>query len=222
MRIIDKAAWPRRGHYDFFALLADPFYSLTFPADVTALREYTRKRGISFYYSLCFLVTKAMERVEAFRYKDRNGTIVLHDRLVPSFTDLAPGSELFHITTLEAGEDMEEFCRRAREASWSQTEFITEGSWAEDEQIYFSCLPWLPLTALTNERGDDPSDSVPRVTWGRYEEKEGRCILSISLKLNHRLVDGIHVGWFYRNLCGLLAGLEEGPPCLAGEPERHG
>ena len=208
MRYIDKSAWPRRGHFDFFAPMSNPFYSLTFPVDVTALRRYTKSNSISFYYGMVFAATKAMERVEAFRYKCRaDGHIVYHERLVPSFTDLTPGSDLFHITTLEAGEDMADFCRRAREASRAQTEFITKGPWDEDELVYFTCLPWFPITSLTNERDMTPTDSVPRAAWGRYEEKEGRTVLSLSLELNHRLLDGVHAGMFYEELNALLGTL---------------
>lgn len=38
MTIIDKETWPRRAHYDFFTPMSDPFYTLTFPVDVTPLR----------------------------------------------------------------------------------------------------------------------------------------------------------------------------------------
>ena len=207
MTVIDKAAWPRREHYEFFAPMSNPFYSLTFPVDVTTLKSYTKRNKLSFYYSLVYLVTKAMDQVEAFRYKCRGEEIVLHDHLIPSFTDLKPGSELFHITTLEAGEDMAGFCRRAGEASRAQTAFITAGPWPGDQLIYFTCQPWFPITSLTNERDLNPEDSVPRVAWGKYEEKDGRLVLSMSLELNHRLVDGVHVGQFYQRLNALMEAL---------------
>ena len=207
MKVIDKETWPRRGHYEFFAPMSNPFYSLTFPVDVTTLKSYTKRNKLSFYYSLVYLVTKAMDQVEAFRYKCRGEEIVLHDHLIPSFTDLKPGSELFHITTLEAGEDMAGFCRRAGEASRAQTAFITAGPWPGDQLIYFTCQPWFPITSLTNERDLNPEDSVPRVAWGKYEEKDGRLVLSMSLELNHRLVDGVHVGQFYQRLNALMEAL---------------
>ena len=201
MTIIPKADWPRREIYDFFAGMSHPFYTLTFPVDVTPLRAWCRREGMPFYPAMVYGVTKAMERVEAFLYKDRAGQIVRVDRLVPSFTDLRPGSETFHIVTLEAGEDLADFCRRAKAASAAQTEFITAGPWAEDELIYFTCLPWFPITALTNERDVVPWDSVPRVSWGRWEEQGDRTLLSLSLELNHRLLDGVHVGRFHQALC---------------------
>lgn len=209
MELIDRKSWPREGHYRFFAPMSHPFYSLTFPVDVTALRRYVKAKNLPFYAAMVFLVTKAMEDVEEFRLRDRNGVIVRHERLVPSFTDLKPGSELFHIVTLEAGDDLADFCTRAKARSAAQTEFITAGDWDEDQLVYFTCLPWFPLTALTNERDVDPSDTIPRVSWGRWEEKEGRTVLGLSLELNHRLLDGYHVGQFYQALNRRLEALRE-------------
>lgn len=201
MQIVEKESWPRREVYEFFAGMSHPFYALTFPVDVTPLRAWCKERGLSFYAAMVYGVTKAMERVDAFLYKDRGGQIVKVDRLVPSFTDLHPGSEQFHIVTLEAGDNLADFCRRARAKSAARTVFISEsGLWVPDELVYFSCLPWFPLTAVTNERDADPSDSIPRVTWGRWEERDGRTLLSLSLELNHRLLDGAHVGRFYAEL----------------------
>lgn len=206
MTVIDRATWPREGHYRFFAPMSHPFYALTFPVDVTALRGYVKAHGLSFYATLVFLVTKAMEDVEEFRLRDRNGVIVRHDTLVPSFTDLRPGSDLFHIVTLEAGDDLEGFCRRAKAASAAQTEFVNDAPWG-DRMIYFTCLPWFPITGLTNERDADPSDTIPRVSWGKWEERDGRTVLNLSLELNHRLLDGVHVGQFYAALSARLAAL---------------
>lgn len=129
MTIIDKETWPRRAHYDFFTPMSDPFYTLTFPVDVTPLRAWCRANAMPFYPAMVFGVTKAMEAVDAFHYKDRDGVIVRHDTLVPSFTDLKPGSELFQIVTVEAGEDAADFCRRAKAQAAAQTEFITSGPW---------------------------------------------------------------------------------------------
>ena len=131
----------------------------------------------------------------------------MFDALVPSFTDLKPDSDLFYIVTLEAGGDLEDFCRRAKAQSEAQTEFITSGPWAPGSEVYFTCLPWFPITGLTNERNMDPSDTIPRVSWGRWEERDGRTTLSLSLELNHRLLDGFHVGQLYAALNARLAEL---------------
>ena len=65
MTIIDKETWPRRAHYDFFTPMSDPFYTLTFPVDVTPLRAWCNGRSLPFYPAMVFAVTKAMEAVDA-------------------------------------------------------------------------------------------------------------------------------------------------------------
>ena len=79
--------------------------------------------------------------------------------------------------------------------------------WDGDQLVYFTCLPWFPLTALKNEKDVNPSDSVPRAAWGRWEEEGSRTRLLLSLELNHRLLDGVHVGRFYEALNRWMEGL---------------
>ena len=114
MQKIDLAVWPRAELFRFFSAVSQPFYSVTFRVDVTNLHAYARAHGVSFYYALGYLVTDAVNAVENFRYTIRSGEVWLLDERVPSFTDLKPGSELFQIVTVEAGEDAADFCRRAK------------------------------------------------------------------------------------------------------------
>ena len=207
MQKIDLAVWPRAELFRFFSAVSQPFYSVTFRVDVTNLHAYARAHGVSFYYALGYLVTDAVNAVENFRYTIRSGEVWLLDERVPSFTDLKPGSELFQIVTVEAAEDAADFCRRAKAQAAAQTEFINSGPWDGDQLVYFTCLPWFPLTALKNEKDVNPSDSVPRAAWGRWEEKGSRTRLLLSLELNHRLLDGVHVGRFYEALNRWMEGL---------------
>ena len=94
---------------------------------------------------------------------------------------------------------IEDFCRAAKEKSAAQTAFI-DLSQEGDGLIFLSCLPWLDLTALTNERDFDPDDSVPRLAWGRYVRREGRLELGCSVEVNHRFIDGLHLGRFAERL----------------------
>lgn len=44
-REIDMETWPRKEHYAFFAPMSHPFYSLTFPVDITGLRRRCKRDG---------------------------------------------------------------------------------------------------------------------------------------------------------------------------------
>lgn len=70
--------------------------------------------------------------------------------------------------------------------------------------------PALPIrgdTPPTNERDlsapDARDDSVPHIAWGKYTEEGGRLTLGISIEVNHRLIDGLHIGRFFAELTRL-------------------
>ena len=85
------------------------------------------------------------------------------------------------------------FCAHAGEKARKQTAFL-----AQDEEcdglIYFSCTPWFDFTALTNEHNCDRDDTIPRIAWGKYYEQNGGLWLHMSIEVNHRTIDGYHLG----------------------------
>lgn len=199
-------SWPRRELFEFFSRVSDPFYSVTFRLDVTRLRSFCKERGLSFYLALVWLSTKAFNDTPAFSYALRGGALARLPERRPSFTDLLPGAEQFHIVTMAAGESLEAFCRAGKAKSAAQT-VLLDTSEEGDDLIFFSCLPWVDLTGLKNERDFDRDDSVPRVTWGKYVERDGRLELGYSVEVNHRFIDGMHIGQFAQKLQGLIDAL---------------
>ncbi len=206
MKKIELDSWDRREIFAFFSPLSNPFYSVTFRLDVTELYRFCREKGLSFHYTAVWLVTQAVNATEAFLYTIRGSEVWLLDRREPSFTDRREGERYFHIVTLPCGKSPEAFCAAAAEKSRAQRGFIdyaAEGA----ELLYLSSLPWLDLTALTNERDLDPDDAIPRISWGRYTETDGRKTLGMSVEVNHRFVDGADIGAFAKRLEELIAAL---------------
>lgn len=206
MKKIDLERWDRREIFDFFSPLSNPFYSVTFRLDVTELYRFCRERGLSFYYTMVFLVTRAVNGTEAFLYTIRGGEVFLLDRREPSFTDRREGEKYFHIVTMPCRGSVEEFCAAAAEKSRSLRGFIDCAA-ESDELIYLSSLPWLDLSSLTNERDLDPDDAIPRIAWGKYTEENGRRTLGMSVEVNHRFVDGADIGAFAGRLEEMIASL---------------
>ena len=206
IRDIDMNTWPRREIYDFFSPISNPFYSVTFTLDVTNLCRYVKERELSFYYALVYLCTRAVNRVEAFLYTIEDGKVRMYDKRQPSFTDLEKGSELFRMVFVPCEGSLDEFCRAAKAKSESQ-HFFFDPTAETNDLIYFSCLPWMDVSGLTNERNLDPDDAIPRIAWGKYIDVNGRKQLHISLEINHRLIDGVHLGRFNEELCRLIEAL---------------
>ena len=198
--------WSRRDVFEFFSGMSDPLYSVTSTVDVTELSRFTKAAGPSGSYALVALCTQAVNRVEAFQYVLNDGALFRLNGRSPSFTDLKKSAEQFHIVTMPCAGGIADFCRAARETSAAQTAFIRAEA-ESDALIYFSCLPWLELTALTNERDFDKDDAIPRIAWGRYTETGGRKKLNMSVEVNHRFIDGLHIGRFSETLAGLIEAL---------------
>ena len=203
IRDIDMNTWPRKEIYDFFSPISNPFYSVTFTLDVTNLYRCVKERELSFYYALVYLCTQAVNRVEAFLYTIVDGKVRIYDKRQPSFTDLEKGSELFRMVFVPCEGSIDDFCHAAKEKSESQ-HFFFDPTAETNDLIYFSCLPWMDVTGLTNERNLDPDDAIPRIAWGKYIDVNGRKQLHISLEINHRFIDGVHLGRFNEELCRLI------------------
>ncbi len=201
--IIQKETWNRKEHFDFFTGDGgSPLYDITTCLDVTKFYSYITTHKISFYYGLIWASTHVMNQLADFRYKIRGEDIILHRRLIPAFTDLKAGSDLFHIVVLDFQGSMAEFAQEAEKNSKEQTDYFPPSLklYEEDMLIQFSCIPWISYTSLNIEKGNDPDDSVPKITWGKYESIGGNLRLPYTLQVNHRLIDGVHLGKFFTQL----------------------
>ena len=210
MEKIELATWAHKDTYLAYAGMDHPFYTVTFRLDVTGAYQAARRREVSFYYLMVWACTKALNQIEAFRVVKRGEELYLLPQRSPSFTDLRPGEEAYYIVTLPPREDPLDFCQAAQKQSQEQSCFVEEEK-EGDDLIYFSCLPWLDLTAFTSARDlSTPAaldDNIPRITWGRYQEEGGRKKLGLCVEANHRFIDGFHIGLFARKLEEILQAL---------------
>ena len=207
---IDMNSWPRKEIFKFHSHTSNPFYMVTFTVDVTNVYEFAKVNGLSFYYSMIHCCTKAINQVPNFLYDIDHSEVIQHDLRHPSFTDLKKDTDLYHIVTMDFDDDIVTFCQRAEALSTAQSFFIDytkEGT----NLIFFSCLPWINLTTLTNEHDlsnpNEKDDTFPRIAWGQYSDNAGRKTLSLSLEVNHRLIDGYHIGQFNEALVSIIHSL---------------
>ena len=195
MKHIDENTWPRKALCDFFAHAANPVYSVTFPLDVGALHAFVKREGLSFYHTMIWVCLRALHRVDAFLYKLRPDGVVLHAFLSPSFTYPIEG-DLFGILNMDFDPDegVRAFCLRAAQLQAAQTEPLPSAMEEErDDLVYISCLPWFTYFHVTQEQSGNPNDSVPRLMWGKFEQRDGRLLMPLTVQVNHRLIDGVHI-----------------------------
>lgn len=142
---------------------------------------------------MIWICTKAINSIQEFKIRIREENLVVLDKANPSFTYLPKGADTFQIITVSWEDDYTSFCKNAKKQSIMQKEFIDKSK-ETDELIYFSCLPWFDFTSLTNEHNFDTKDTIPRIAWGKYYEDNNRLYIHISIEVNHRTIDGFHIG----------------------------
>lgn len=193
-RYIDVETWPRKDAYHLFSKGYLPFFAVTTPLDVTELRRFTKKEGLSFYRAMVYIVTRAMNELEPFRLRIRKDGIAVCETVSPSYTTAGRDGS-FGISDVEylPGETMVDFCRRALEKEASQREQMVVQDDVRDDLIFISTVPWFVTTSVLQEQPTDPDDSFPRVLWDRIHEEKGRQLVNFTAQLNHRLLDGSHV-----------------------------
>ena len=208
MKVLDLDTWSRKEIYEMFSSLEWPFYAVTIPVDVTNVKMYSKQQGLSFYYLMIWLCTKAVNSVEEFRLRLRNGQLVYADVTNPSFTDARPDEADFHITTLPWEEDAAAFCEKAKAQNAIQTSFKNIDK-ESDELIYVSSTPWFDFTSLTNEHALNRDDFIPRLCWGKYYPVGERLYVHLSVEVNHRIIDGKHLGLLKEAIDKEVAGLAQ-------------
>ena len=193
-RYIDLKTWPRKDAYRLFSRGYLPYFSVTTPLDVTELRRFTKKEGLSFYRAMVYIVSRAMNELEPFRLRIRKDGIAVCETVSPSYTTAGRDGS-FGISDVEylPGETMADFCRRALEKEAGQREQMVVQDDVRDDLIFISSVPWFVTTSVLQEQPTDPDDSFPRVLWDRIHEEKGRQLVNFTAQLNHRLLDGSHV-----------------------------
>ena len=211
MQRIDKRTWKRSAYADFFGALDVPFYSITFRLDVTALHAHCKARGLSFYAGMIWVTMRAINGIDAFLYELSGGDVYRLDARDPSYT-YPYGDDLFGINTIPLieGESLLAFAERMKRTEAQRTAPLpTLSEDAAGHCVYLSCLPWLDYEHVAQEFSLDRDDSTPRVLWGKYTTgADGRQTLAYTVQVNHRLIDGVHLGRLHEALCRELQTME--------------
>jgi chloramphenicol O-acetyltransferase type A len=156
-----------------------------------------------------YFALRAANEIEPFRYRLREGQVIVHDVIHGGTTVLLP-NDSFTMAYFDYTDDFEKFvvaAKRAVEDAQSVGQFAVR---LDDARIHFTTLPWFSFTSFSHARNWGREDSVPKIAFGKFTRENDRTLLPFSVEVHHALMDGLHVGRY-------LARLEE----MLGKPEDH-
>lgn len=209
MEYLDLDKWKRKEHFNFFYRMDYPHFNICANIDATKFLDYVKANEILFYYAMVYASTYAANAVENFRYRIREGKVILHDKIHAAFTDLDENEgDLFKLVTVEMKDDLLEFVKYTEEKSRKQSAYFNLNELAgRDDLIYITCIPWISFTHISHTISLNKNDSAPRISWGKYFFENDKVLLPFSVQVNHALVDGIHIGEYLSKLQNYLDNL---------------
>ena len=80
---VDIDNWNRRENYLFFRDFANPYYSVTSQVDVTEAYIRAKALGIKFSHYAMYASLRAVNSIEALRYRQVDGKVWLYVRITP-------------------------------------------------------------------------------------------------------------------------------------------
>lgn len=203
---LDVDKWARRDLFNFFINFDNPYFNICTQLDITKLLEQLRLNpetsvSLSFHY----LALRAANEIESFRYRLRNGKVVVHEAIHGGTIVLMP-NESFNFAYFNYYEDFARFIPEAQEsvnrAQSGDEPFDPDPS---DDRIHFTVLPWVTFTSFAHARNWGREDSIPKIAFGKFTTTNNQTLLPISVEVHHALMDGLHVGRFISRMEALLA-----------------
>ena len=195
MQKVQTEKWARRQAYATFIGYSVPVFSLSARLDVTKLCQRCRREKTSFFGEMLYIVSAVLNGIEEFRLRLHKGDVVLFDKTDPNYIVMADSGAITPCRT-EYTQDRKAFLARER----ADITYVKENGGKLNtfnppgvvDCFYVSTLPWTDILSISNpyDYMDADGTSIPRVTWGKYSEENGRMKMTIDIAAHHALIDG--------------------------------
>lgn len=202
---INIETWERKAHYELFSKMDYPHFSICVDLDVTALVRYAKENKWSFFKTMVYCVSKVANEFEPFRLRIQGDKVYLYEAVNPSFTYLLSGN-LYSYISIAYQKDFTAFLASIDQyIEAHQGQVDVEDRVDVNELLFMTSIPWLKFNDIQHPIHMKPTDSIPRICWGKYEEDfKGRLMMPVSVQVNHALMDGFHVSQYLLKLEALL------------------
>lgn len=202
---LDVTNWARRDLFEFFKGYDNPYFNICTRVDITNLLTYFHaQHSVSTSLTLHYIALRAANEIEPFRYRLRDGKVIVHDVIHGGTIVLQP-NESFNFAYFDYQDDFQKFIADAQksvdESESGKTAFNPDPG---DNRIHFTVLPWVSFTSFAHARNWRRDDSIPKIAFGKFFEENGRTLLPFSVEVHHALMDGLHVGRYLARVQDLL------------------
>lgn len=196
--LLDLNTWNRKEHFQFFSRMEEPFWGIVVEVEVTKAYAKAKELGITFFQYYLYQSLKAANQIKNFRYRIENEAVYCYDVIHASST-IGREDGTFGFSFIHYSDSLQTFIQDAN--AEIAAVLATSGlRFNEDakriDTIHYSALPWLHFTSLTHARSFAYKDSAPKISFGKFVNRNGKLLMPVAIYVNHSLADAYHVGLF--------------------------
>ncbi len=206
MKLLDIANWKRKEHFEFFSKMKSPFFGICTEVDCTKTYELAKDKNQSFFAHYLHKSMIAVNAVEEFKLRIIDDQVYSFDAIHAGAT-IGRKDETFGFIFVNFDEDFDRFYEELQK----EIEEVNNCSGLrlnnEDLKknlIRHSTLPWSGFTGLLHPTNLDSTESVPKITFGKFNVRDNRKYLPVSIEAHHGLMDGFHISKYLEKFQELL------------------
>lgn len=172
-----------------------PFLILTIPVDISELVEYCKIHK-NFYGTMGYAVMMAANKVDAFKYRYKDGKIYYCEPLRANYTQKL--NDDIGYFPVKYNDNYEEYISDfliTQDKFYNDEKYILHDDLSE---IWASCAPWFKFNSLVPPI--NKKVTIPQIIWDKYELKDGRYYIDIMIMIHHGFADGYHISQFLEEL----------------------
>ena len=195
MRVLDINTWNRAQHYKHFNALADPYFGVVIPFDVTNAYKVSKKENSSFFGRYLHDCMRSINELENFKLRIVDNQVVEYNMIHASATVMR-SDNTFGFSFIKFDTDLNIFKNNIQLEKYriEKTGDLYPPTNSLD-CIHCSATPWLNFVGH-KEPVSGLKESVPQIAFSKMTNAGEKLMMNVSVDVNHALVDGYHVGLF--------------------------
>ncbi|WFB68476.1 chloramphenicol acetyltransferase [Chryseobacterium sp. WX] len=195
MKIVDIENWNRKEHFEFFSGMASPYFGFTTEVDCTKAYNKAKEKGYSFFAYYFHKSMVAINTVDELKLRIIDDQVIQFDTVHAGSTIGRPDGT-FGFSFTPFSEDFETFNAALQEeikGVHASTGLRLSNERLGKDHIRHTTIPWNSFSAILHPTDFNTTESVPKIAFGRFNIREGRKYLPVSIEAHHGLADGIHL-----------------------------
>lgn len=203
---LELDSWKRRAYFEFYSTFDQPFFGLDTEVEYTNALEKCKANKTSFFIFYMYCAHKALNRIPEFRTRIVDGEPRLYNVIHVGTTIGRPDGS-FGFAYAPFTNDFQEFSKGLKEeinrVNNSEGLRLNQDTGRID-LVHCSSVPWISFTGIKHASNSMFKDSIPKLTFGKFYNKDNKVMLPLSVHAHHGLMDAIHVSEFLKETEKLL------------------